>query len=95
MLPLTPAAPSFFRTASASNFFGRESTAVTPGARSAQLDVRSALRRRRVGCYGSLVARVADEAAAAVIRDLGGGEHRLDELWAERPAVLVFLRHFG
>jgi len=41
------------------------------------------------------VDRVAYEAAAAVIRDLGGGEHRLDELWAERPVVLVFLRHFG
>ena len=39
--------------------------------------------------------RVADEAAAAVIQDLGGGEQRLDELWAERPVVLVFLRHFG
>lgn len=48
-----------------------------------------------VQCYPPLVARVAGEAAAAVIRDLGGGEHRLDELWAERPVVLVFLRHFG
>ncbi len=50
---------------------------------------------RRWVCYHPLVARVADEAAAAVIRDLGGGEHRLDELWVERPVVLVFLRHFG
>ena len=39
--------------------------------------------------------QVTDEAAAAVILDLAGGGHRLDELWAERPVVLVFLRHFG
>lgn len=51
--------------------------------------------RRRCVCYHPLVAQVADEAAAAVIRDLAGGEHRLDELWVERPVVLVFLRHFG
>jgi peroxiredoxin len=24
-----------------------------------------------------------------------GTEHRLGDLWAERPVVLVFLRHFG
>jgi hypothetical protein len=41
------------------------------------------------------VATVSDEAAAAVVMDLGGGEHRLDELWSERPVVVVFLRHFG
>ena len=50
---------------------------------------------RRWVCYHPLVARVTDEAAAAVIRDLAGGEHRLDELWAARPVVLVILRHFG
>ncbi len=38
---------------------------------------------------------VTDEAAAAVILDLAGVRHRLDELWAKRPVVLVFLRHFG
>jgi hypothetical protein len=38
---------------------------------------------------------VAERAAAALILDLDGGEHRLDELWKERPVVLVFLRHFG
>jgi hypothetical protein len=41
------------------------------------------------------VKTIPDEAARAVIRDLDGGEHELRELWAERPAVLVFLRHFG
>jgi peroxiredoxin len=39
--------------------------------------------------------QIPDEAARAVIRDLNGREHELRELWAERPAVLVFLRHFG
>lgn len=39
--------------------------------------------------------RISDEAARAVIRDLDGQEHELQELWADRPAVLVFLRHFG
>lgn len=34
-------------------------------------------------------------AAHAVMRDLGGQEHALDSLWAERTALLVFLRHFG
>jgi hypothetical protein len=39
--------------------------------------------------------QVSDIAARAVIHDLEGREHALQELWAERPAVLVFLRHFG
>lgn len=38
---------------------------------------------------------VSESAARAVIRDLGGQEHRLGSLWEERTAVLVFLRHFG
>jgi hypothetical protein len=38
---------------------------------------------------------VAIDAAQAVVRDLDGNEHPLGEAWAERPAVLVFLRHFG
>ena len=39
---------------------------------------------------------LAGEAVAqAVIRDLDGQPHALGELWSERPAVLVFLRHFG
>ncbi|HEX6738202.1 MAG TPA: hypothetical protein VF310_08030 [Vicinamibacteria bacterium] len=36
-----------------------------------------------------------DAAARARIRDLDGAEHELQELWAQGPAVLVFLRHFG
>ena len=39
--------------------------------------------------------RIPEEAAGALIRDLEGREHELRELWAERPVVLVFLRHFG
>jgi hypothetical protein len=27
--------------------------------------------------------------------DADGVEHRLGDLWADRPVVLVFLRHFG
>jgi hypothetical protein len=38
---------------------------------------------------------IPEAAAGARIRDLDGNEHELRELWAERPAVLVFLRHFG
>ena len=33
--------------------------------------------------------------AKALIRDLDGRPHALGELWSERTAVLVFLRHFG
>jgi len=29
------------------------------------------------------------------LRGTDGGEHRLGDLWSERPVVLVFLRHFG
>jgi hypothetical protein len=37
-----------------------------------------------------------DAAAAQVrIRDLDGHELPLSATWAERPAVLVFVRHFG
>jgi hypothetical protein len=37
----------------------------------------------------------ADDLADIVLEDADGGEVRLGELWAERPAVLVFLRHYG
>ena len=30
-----------------------------------------------------------------VLVDPEGGEHRLGDLWADRPEVLLFLRHFG
>jgi len=32
---------------------------------------------------------------AVSLADTEGQSHRLGELWAERPVVLVFLRHFG
>jgi hypothetical protein len=35
------------------------------------------------------------DAAHARILDPDGREHQLQELWAERPVVLVFVRHFG
>jgi hypothetical protein len=38
---------------------------------------------------------IQESAAAATIRDLDGNDHPLRELWAERPVVLVLLRHFG
>jgi hypothetical protein len=38
---------------------------------------------------------VSDTAGRAIVRDLDGGEHELRELWADRPVVLAFLRHFG
>lgn len=30
-----------------------------------------------------------------VLIDPDGGEHRLGDLWADRPEVILFLRHFG
>jgi hypothetical protein len=30
-----------------------------------------------------------------VLDDAGGAPHRLGDLWASQPVVLVFLRHFG
>jgi hypothetical protein len=32
---------------------------------------------------------------AVTLPDAAGEPHRLAALWAERPVVLVFLRHFG
>jgi hypothetical protein len=37
----------------------------------------------------------ADELADIVLQDSGGEEVRLGTLWEERPAVVVFLRHYG
>lgn len=36
-----------------------------------------------------------DALAAAELRDADGEAHRLGAYWEDRPAVLVFLRHFG
>ena len=33
--------------------------------------------------------------ADVVLRDHTGADVRLGSIWAERPAVLAFLRHFG
>ena len=33
--------------------------------------------------------------AEVVLRDHTGADVRLGSVWAERPAVLAFLRHFG
>ncbi|MDH3606399.1 MAG: hypothetical protein OER12_05340 [Acidimicrobiia bacterium] len=30
-----------------------------------------------------------------MVIDPNGEEHRLGDLWAERPEVILFLRHFG
>ena len=37
----------------------------------------------------------AEGLAGIVLEDTDGGEVRLGDLWADRPAVLVFLRHYG
>jgi hypothetical protein len=37
----------------------------------------------------------ADELGEVVVRDLDGADVRLGELWRDRPAALVFLRHYG
>lgn len=39
--------------------------------------------------------RVSFQLASATVLDPDGSPHRLEELWAERPVVLVFLRHYG
>ena len=38
---------------------------------------------------------IGDQLAAVELVDSHGVAHRLAEAWAERPAVLVFVRHFG
>ncbi len=37
----------------------------------------------------------ASELAELELQDLDGRSVRLGDLWAERPGVLVFLRHYG
>jgi hypothetical protein len=37
----------------------------------------------------------ADELADIVLPDHEGHEVRLGDLWADRPAALVWLRHYG
>ncbi len=38
---------------------------------------------------------VTEQFAAATVLDLEGGTVRLDSLWAERVAVIGFVRHYG
>jgi hypothetical protein len=38
---------------------------------------------------------VGEPAPDAVFARPGGGVLRLADLWRERPAILLFLRHFG
>ena len=35
------------------------------------------------------------ELADLIVKDTEGREVRLGDLWRERPAVLVFVRHYG
>ena len=37
----------------------------------------------------------ADELADVVLQDSSGEDVRLGSLWKDRPAVVVFLRHYG
>jgi hypothetical protein len=37
----------------------------------------------------------ANDLAAVSVKDALGHDVRLGDLWRERPAVLVFLRHYG
>jgi prostamide/prostaglandin F2alpha synthase len=37
----------------------------------------------------------ADALADVVLEDSSGAEVRLGDLWEDKPAVLVFLRHYG
>ena len=37
----------------------------------------------------------ADELGQVTVLDLDGNQTRLAELWRDRPAVLVWLRHYG
>ena len=39
--------------------------------------------------------RTASKLAAIELCDWRGESHRLGAFWAERPVVLVFIRHFG
>jgi hypothetical protein len=38
---------------------------------------------------------VTDELARAEVLDVDGKPHRLDEFWRARPALILFVRHFG
>lgn len=37
----------------------------------------------------------AKDLASVTVKDVEGNDVRLGDLWRERPAVLVFVRHYG
>jgi hypothetical protein len=37
----------------------------------------------------------ANELAQVTVKDVEGRDVRLGDLWRDKPAVLVFLRHYG
>ena len=39
--------------------------------------------------------KVPDALAEAEVLDAGGRPHKMAELWATKPAVVHFVRHFG
>jgi hypothetical protein len=39
--------------------------------------------------------RVSEALGAAVVRDTDGHARPLGELWSARPAVILWVRHFG
>ena len=39
--------------------------------------------------------QISDDVAGLPVLDLDGAPRPLGSLWAERPAVVAFLRHFG
>lgn len=41
------------------------------------------------------MSKVAKVLSEAVVRDLDGNEVRIGDLWKTRPALLLFVRHFG
>lgn len=41
------------------------------------------------------MAQVSDALANAQVLDLDGNAHRVGDFWKDRPALLLFVRHFG
>lgn len=44
---------------------------------------------------GGMAETISARIANVVLPEAGGGEVRLGSLWEKKPAVLVFLRHYG
>lgn len=49
----------------------------------------------RASLIGQTASMDIENLARLVLADADGVERTLGEYWAERPVVLVFLRHFG